>query len=116
MHGTHYHVLLPTYPSREAAMCTCTDFSRSGLGTCKHVEAALRWIAAHPSEVADPQQGGPPISPSWEEVDQRIRSVPPDASPVRRMTWAGRVLVEEPRKEEREKEGVVHRGGRGSRA
>ncbi len=116
IHATHYRVLLPTYPSRDAAMCTCADFSRSGLGTCKHVEAAFRWMAAHPNEVADPEPELEEPAPAWEEIDQRIRSVPADASPARRMTWAGMVLTEKRPTEKEEKEGVGHRARRGPKA
>lgn len=97
-------------------MCTCTDFSRSGLGTCKHVEAAFRWIHAHPQEAADPDPGASEPAPDWKEIDRRIHSVPADASPARRMTWAGAVLVEKGSPEKREGEGVSHRGGRGPKA
>ncbi|MCI4339848.1 MAG: hypothetical protein L3J73_01075, partial [Thermoplasmata archaeon] len=38
--GTRYDVLLPAFPDRSGGFCTCTDFARRGIGTCKHLEAA----------------------------------------------------------------------------
>ncbi len=94
VHGTHYLVLLPTYPDRSVALCTCTDFARAGLGTCKHVEASVRWLELHPEAVPDPSplpEGmGAPI---WEEIDRMSRSVPPGLSPARRMVYAGETLT-----------------------
>ncbi|MGA7860825.1 MAG: hypothetical protein WCB19_03090, partial [Thermoplasmata archaeon] len=48
VHHTHYQVFLPEYPSGEARFCSCVDFSRKGIGTCKHVEAATAWLESHP--------------------------------------------------------------------
>ena len=53
VHHTHYQVVLPEYPSGEAQFCSCPDFARRGIGTCKHVEAATAWLAA-PPELARP--------------------------------------------------------------
>lgn len=116
IHGTHYTVILPTFPSRDAAICTCTDFSRSGLGTCKHVEAAVRWMGAHPDQAADPDPQLQEPAPSWTEIDERIRSVPAGASLLQRMNWAGAGLTEALPIKKGEKEGVGHRGGRGPKA
>ena len=116
IHGTHYRVLLPTYPSPDAAMCTCTDFARSGLGTCKHIEAAFRWMTLHPAEIADPEPGlaGPP--PSWKEIDRQLGARPRGLSPARRMSWAGEILLLMGPVEREPKEGVGHRPRRGPRA
>ena len=112
IHGTHYRVLVPTYPERYAAMCTCTDFARSGLGTCKHVEAAIRWLAARPEEIADPDPARVETGPTWEEIDRRARAPPPAASPLRRMTWTGDLLLTSPPKGKEKKEEVGHRSRR----
>ena len=115
IHGTHYLVLLPVYPDRGVALCTCTDFARAGLGTCKHVEAAVRWLDLHPEAVRDP---GPATDVAgealWEEVDRRTHSVPSELSPARRMDYAGEALAR-PKARSRKKEGVGT-GDSGSRA
>src|SRR5271170_920842 len=49
LHRTDYRVMLPTFPDRTVALCTCSDFARRGLGTCKHIEAAGRWLERHPN-------------------------------------------------------------------
>lgn len=71
LHGTQYLLYLPAYPSREWALCTCPDFARRGLGTCKHLEGAARWIDAHPlADFPAPAPGG--ATPSlWPEIDRR---------------------------------------------
>lgn len=73
LHRTTYLVMLPTYPVREIALCTCADFSRRGLGTCKHIEAAVRWIAHH-AEAAPPAPTKPVLRPAavWKEIDRRL--------------------------------------------
>ncbi len=94
VHGTHYLVLLPVYPDRGVALCTCADFARAGLGTCKHIEASIRWLGLHPEAVPDPnpaaETGGAPM---WEEIDRRARSVPSGLSPAHRMVYAGEGLA-----------------------
>lgn len=93
IHGTHYRVFFPAFPSRDAALCTCADFSRSGLGTCKHVEAAWHWISERPEEARDPDPSKEGAFPSWEEIDRRRHHPPKGASPARRMTWVGEAMV-----------------------
>lgn len=99
MHGTVYLVMLPEFPGREGALCTCTDFARRGLGTCKHIEAGLRWLVQHPD--------APPLRPevpgrgraasTWRRVDQRLAASAKDRTPDS-LRWrrAGAVLYETP--------------------
>ena len=80
IHRTGYLVLLPTYPALDVRLCTCTDFARRGLGTCKHVEAVLRWIADHPVD----RRVGPkarPRSGLWKSIDRSVSAVPTDPAP-----------------------------------
>jgi hypothetical protein len=82
LHGTAYRVLLPEFPSAESAFCTCTDFARRGLGTCKHLEAGFRWLSEHPET--------PPLLPRekvatrvtgvWKEIDQRVAALARDTA------------------------------------
>lgn len=73
LHRTAYLVMRPTWPEREPALCTCADFARRGLGTCKHVEAADRWLTNHP-DARPPAASRPPVRPSvvWKEIDRRL--------------------------------------------
>jgi hypothetical protein len=65
--------MFPTFPDRDPALCTCTDFARRGLGTCKHIEAAAQWLRRH-ADAPVPPAPGPPrsLSEIWNEVDRRI--------------------------------------------
>ncbi len=83
MRGTVYSVLVPEYPSRESAMCSCPDFGRRGLGTCKHVEASLLWLEEHRAEAApDPAALDPAsVEECWKEIDRQIDRVNSDAHP-----------------------------------
>jgi hypothetical protein len=83
IHGTAYTVLLPEFPSLSSALCSCTDFARRGLGTCKHIEAAHRWRSQHPDAIpdrppADPARRGGPV---WREIDRRLRELSGDPRP-----------------------------------
>lgn len=97
LRGTAYLVMLPEFPERTVALCTCTDFARRGLGTCKHIEAGFRWLSEHP----DARPLRPPTRPShggslWKKVDQRLASALTDhAAPSRRWRRAGATLFEE---------------------
>lgn len=68
-HGQTYRVLVPTFPDRDGAQCTCPDFLTRGLGTCKHLEATLAQAAASPPPALDPARRAPPPGPTWEEVE-----------------------------------------------
>ncbi|MCI4365218.1 MAG: hypothetical protein L3K10_04050 [Thermoplasmata archaeon] len=95
LHRTSYRVMLPTFPDRSVALCTCTDFARRGLGTCKHIEAGGRWLERHPQ--VPPSAPAPPFDPApvWEEIDQRLeRPVPPGVPDSLRWREAGAVLYE----------------------
>lgn len=99
LHGTRYWVMLPEFPARTSALCTCEDFARRGLGTCKHIEAAFRWEVEHP--------GAPPLLSRdpravrtrglWKEIDRRLAGVTPartDGSVRHRWRRAGATLYE----------------------
>jgi hypothetical protein len=96
LHRTTYLVLLPAYPDRSADMCTCADFARRGLGTCKHIEAADRWLASH----ADASPSSPAksaIRPStvWKEIDRRLATDGKKTAPASlRIREAGAALFE----------------------
>ena len=97
IHGTGYLVMLPEYPQRSSALCTCTDFARRGLGTCKHIEAGFRWLTDHP-EAPPLRPGGGDDSKTagvWKRVDQRIAGTGRDPGPTsRRWRRAGSALFE----------------------
>ena len=117
LHRTDYRVMLPDFPERAVALCTCSDFARRGLGTCKHIEAAARWLERHPAALA--AGPGPTADPEtvWAEIDRRTdspsRTPLPDSLEWRR---AGATLYERsgtsylPKKGKKEE---VGRGGKG---
>jgi hypothetical protein len=72
--GTRYTVVLPAFPDRDGGFCTCTDFARRGLGTCKHLEAAWIWTQEHPAEALAPRPSAP-VGRGWPEVDRRLRAL-----------------------------------------
>ncbi len=93
IHRTGYQVLLPTFPARDVALCTCTDFARRGLGTCKHIEAAARWLEGHPEPKA--AGGRPTPRPRlWSLIDRAIAARSSDRGPES-LAWRrpGRLLV-----------------------
>jgi len=73
LHRTAYLVMRPTYPDREPALCTCTDFARRGLGTCKHIEAVDRWLPNHADATPSPAPKSS-VRPAsvWHEIDRRL--------------------------------------------
>jgi len=99
LHRTVHEVLLPEFPSRESALCTCTDFARRGLGTCKHIEAGLRWLGERPG--AEPIEAAPRLgsraSRIWRRADAGLAAARRggEIDPVR---WrrVGRTLIEGP--------------------
>jgi uncharacterized Zn finger protein len=99
LHGTGYLVLLPAFPSSDHALCTCTDFARRGLGTCKHIEAGYRWLTQHPDArpLLPPERHVGRKSGLWKQVDRRLASRATDPGPES-LTWrrAGRLLFERP--------------------
>ncbi len=65
--GGSYRVLLPAFPSRDGAQCSCPDFLSRGLGTCKHLEAALAYAALNPP----PPRPAAPVAPfPWMELER----------------------------------------------
>jgi hypothetical protein len=109
VHHTRYQVALPEYPGGEAQFCSCVDFARKGIGTCKHIEAARAWLEAQPDvhRLAAPVRGASAI---WRAMDaarregDRVRT--PDAVHLRE---PGRVLFERgvspPRRDSKKREG-----------
>jgi hypothetical protein len=101
LHGTVYLVLLPEFPSTDSALCTCTDFARRGLGTCKHIEAGHRWLIGHPgtTPLLPPARGARATSGIWREIDRRLAALPNDRSPESgRVRRPGRTLFERPKR------------------
>ena len=98
LHRTAYLVMLPTFPDRSVALCTCADFARRGLGTCKHIEAVERWLPNHPeAKPPAPTKPGPRTSEVWKEIDRRVeRSTRGSAPESLRVREAGAVLFETP--------------------
>jgi predicted nucleic acid-binding Zn finger protein len=75
-HRSRYRVAFPALPDLELRFCSCVDFARRGMGTCKHVEAAILWVAdrAEASGV-DLRVDEPETVPSarwWAVVDQHL--------------------------------------------
>jgi len=99
LHATRYLVMLPEFPGRDVALCTCTDFARRGLGTCKHIEAGFRWRTEHPDVAPSyPRSRELPTASIWRAIDQRVAAVRrgdrPDSTRWRR---PGAVLLERDR-------------------
>ena len=96
LHRTAYLVMRPAYPDRDPSLCTCTDFARRGLGTCKHIEAADRWLTNHPN--ASVPVGSKPAARSatvWPEIDRRLAREPSPGRPAAvRIREAGAALFE----------------------
>ena len=95
---TRYVTLWPAYPDRGPAFCTCTDFARRGLGDCKHVEAAWRWLR-RPTPPGQEPALPPPVNPSalWAELERRLlvqaASEPKD---IRALAEVGALLEQPP--------------------
>jgi hypothetical protein len=113
VHHTHYRVFLPDHPSEEARFCSCVDFSRRGIGTCKHVEAATAWLETHP-EVPRPPAPRLAGASIWRAIDAVRRASKSSARPAAvRWREPGKVLFEK-RGSPRFKEIKMRVGGRGS--
>jgi len=96
LHGTVYLVLLPEFPDRASALCTCTDFARRGLGTCKHLEAGVRWIRSHENDrPLVEERPGPPLAGVWKEIDRQTAATGAVEGPESlRLRRPGAVLFE----------------------
>lgn len=82
LHRTSYLVMLPTFPDRSTALCTCADFARRGLGSCKHIEAAERWLTNHPDAApSTPGKPGPRTAAVWKEIDRRGEKAAKETAP-----------------------------------
>ncbi len=79
--GGTYRVLLPEFPSREGAQCSCPDFLSRGLGTCKHLEAVLAYAALNPPRAAPPKAVVPF---DWSELERRTDLLVMDPPPGQR--------------------------------
>lgn len=113
VHHTHYQVVLPEYPSGEAQFCSCVDFSRKGIGTCKHVEAATAWLESHP-EVSRPPPSRQGVSSIWRAIDAARKASKLSHGPEAvRLREPGRVLFEK-RKPPRSQRAKNREGGKGS--
>ena len=94
VHHTRYQVCLPEYPAGEARFCSCPDFARRGIGTCKHVEAATAWLASHP-EADRPAPARRGVADAWRSIDAARRHAESENRPAAvRLRAAGRVLFE----------------------
>ena len=78
--GNRYRVLLPEAPSREGAQCSCPDFLTRGLGTCKHVEATLAYLARNPLGPR-PQEEPPPPPVLWPVVEEAYEELLREEAP-----------------------------------
>jgi len=97
LHRTSYAVVFPDYPRRTAAMCTCTDFARRGLGSCKHLEAGWSWLEERKEADLTPSEGPAPVPDLWPEIDRRLDALRREgAHSIRDIERAGAALVEEP--------------------
>lgn len=95
LHRTSYRVMLPAFPDRTIEFCTCADFARRGLGTCKHIEAGSRWLERHPSAPTTLPDRSLDLTPVWEELDRRIGApLSPAAPESLRWREAGATLYE----------------------
>lgn len=96
IHRSTYRVMLPEYPARDVTLCTCADFARRGLGTCKHIEAALGWLAEHPEALRGPGAAARSGTGAlWRRIDQRLVASAQEPGPdSRRWRRAGSVLFE----------------------
>lgn len=116
-HRTRYEVLFPAFPRRDAALCTCTDFARRGLGTCKHIEAAWSWWEDHPSMPAGtaPPPAGRTDADLWRGIDRGLEALARRGpTTVRDLERVGRLLIEPPSDPDGEGGPARGTGGRGT--
>ncbi|HZY70445.1 MAG TPA: hypothetical protein VFF67_05645 [Thermoplasmata archaeon] len=95
-HGTQYQVVLPEFPGGGGAMCSCDDFTRRPVGTCKHVEASLLALAAHRPAAGTSLPFDPDWARAlWRTVGERLSAAgPPRDWDPRRLRSAGGLLLE----------------------
>jgi len=96
LRSTEYTVHFPAAPDLALALCTCPDFARRGLGTCKHTEAARSWLVDHLDAEVPPRRGRP-IDPQrvWAAIDRGERARPTPAT-GRDLRAVGAALIDEP--------------------
>lgn len=69
--GQHYRVLVPAFPDREGAQCSCLDFLTRGLGTCKHLEATLAQAAISPPPGLERERAKLElVAPGWAQIER----------------------------------------------
>lgn len=68
--GQTYRVMVPAFPDRQGAQCSCPDFLTRGLGTCKHLEATLAQAASAPPTELELRSRVPIYAPGWSQIDQ----------------------------------------------
>ncbi len=99
--GQTYRVLVPAFPDRQGAQCSCLDFLTRGLGTCKHLEATLAQAASAPPASLDVRSRTLRYAPGWARIDQEQERalsllsgpVPPDPAVLAvALRRAGRLL------------------------
>lgn len=116
VHRTRYRVLFPEYPDRGSALCTCTDFARRGLGTCKHVEAGWSWLEAHRDLLAPggqvPSAANRSLGELWKEVERRVGTASRVHPKSIRDVEAPGELLWDPRAEREPREDAPERVGR----
>ena len=97
VHHTRYRVLLPEYPGEGGEICSCPDFARRGIGTCKHVEAASAWLTAR-RDLARPSFRARGAGSLWKALDRaRIAAARSERPPAVRLREPGRLLFDRPR-------------------
>ncbi len=91
---TAYRTMFPAYPQLAPALCTCADFARRGLGTCKHLAAAERWLATHADRLPAPDPGRDRrvAELGWAEIDRRLATPAPSPRAAVRLRWPGGAL------------------------
>ncbi|MDE1821302.1 MAG: hypothetical protein KGJ23_14395 [Euryarchaeota archaeon] len=102
--GQTYKVVVPAFPEREGAQCSCPDFLTRGLGTCKHLEATLAQAAASPPKDLAQRLKVSAYAPGWAAIERAQENAlrllespaPPDPAVVAvALRRAGRLLISE---------------------
>ena len=98
VHKSHYDVVFPAFPERVHGFCTCTDFAKRGLGTCKHIEAAWIWLSDR-AGATEPLPEERSEKPLWDDIDRRIKAAGRLEQPEGlRVRYAGAALFSERRR------------------
>ncbi|HEV2231691.1 MAG TPA: hypothetical protein VGS18_05855 [Thermoplasmata archaeon] len=92
--NSHYRVLVPAFPSKESALCSCPDFARRGIGTCKHLEAVWLHLDQEPPTTPIRRAELRPATDLWAEIDRRLARLDAATMSGRALRSVGAVLVE----------------------